>query len=376
MNEIKKGNSGNFYLQRILDKLGNDYTSTDLDIKTNNMRYFNIKHTKCGNIFQINWKQASENSKCPYCFKNGHETSDRYFSEYIESMYNGDFTFNSYEFRREVNRFFNITHKKCNNSFWISSFAFSKKRPVCPMCEKSMTTDIFKEKLKEKYGDEYIVLGEYAGLNKPIKIKHMKCNSIIETIRPNNILYMGQGCKKCGMLEVGRQMKERRAPEFYKELKEKFGDRFILETEYNGYHEKIIYYDTLLDKVCANKPADILKKSLKPGRSKGEERIAKWLKDSDIIFDEQKTFSDLKDKGLLRFDFYIEAINLCIEFDGEQHFKARRDDPTGERLKILQYHDNMKNEYCKSNNIKLLRITYKQFKKIEKILEAFFQQGS
>jgi len=34
----------------------------------------------------------------------------------------------------------------------------------------------------------------------------------------------------------------------------------------------------------------------------------------------------------------------------------------------LQYHDKLKNEYCKKHNIKLVRISYKDFKNIEAIL--------
>lgn len=67
----------------------------------------------------------------------------------------------------------------------------------------------------------------------------------------------------------------------------------------------------------------------------------------------QKTFSDLKDKNYLRYDFYIEELNLLVEADGHQHVYNHYhayDDPTK--------HDIMKNEYAKKKNINLLRIHY------------------
>lgn len=59
---------------------------------------------------------------------------------------------------------------------------------------------------------------------------------------------------------------------------------------------------------------------------------------------------------------------MLIEFDGLQHFI-----PLGFQcgLKKLEYTkecDRIKDEYCKSKNIRLLRISYKDINDIEKIL--------
>ena len=57
--------------------------------------------------------------------------------------------------------------------------------------------------------------------------------------------------------------------------------------------------------------------------SKYEESVVKILKQGQISFIREKTFSDLK-HGLFRFDFYIHNLNgapAIVEVDGEQHFK-------------------------------------------------------
>ena len=41
---------------------------------------------------------------------------------------------------------------------------------------------------------------------------------------------------------------------------------------------------------------------------------------NNIEFKKEKKFKDCKDKYQLPFDFYLPQYNLCIEFDGEQHF--------------------------------------------------------
>lgn len=112
---------------------------------------------------------------------------------------------------------------------------------------------------------------------------------------------------------------------------------------------------------------------------KGENIVRKFLIEQGIKFEEQKTFDFCKDKNKLRFDFYINQYNLCIEYDGIQHFIPRGfcsnilDDEIEEKFKYTQKHDKIKNEYCKNNNINLLRIRYDE--DIEKILTECFQNN-
>ena len=60
------------------------------------------------------------------------------------------------------------------------------------------------------------------------------------------------------------------------------------------------------------------------------------------------------------FDFYLPELNICVEFDGIQHFKPIKYFGGEKTLKITQKHDKMKNEYCKENNIHLIRIKYNE----------------
>lgn len=99
-------------------------------------------------------------------------------------------------------------------------------------------------------------------------------------------------------------------------------------------------------------------------QSLGEKRIIKLLKENDINFSTQYTFSDLigPKGGKLRFDFAIFKNNQLyelIEFDGRQHFFDSNDSwKNSDSLIEIQFRDNLKNEYCRKNNIKLIRIPY------------------
>lgn len=102
--------------------------------------------------------------------------------------------------------------------------------------------------------------------------------------------------------------------------------------------------------------------------SKGELKISNILKYHNIDFLTQHTFDDLRLVHKLKFDFYIKNINTCIEFDGKQHYQPVEKFGGEEEFEVVKARDTMKNEYCKNNNIKLLRIPYWEFKNIENIL--------
>ena len=95
--------------------------------------------------------------------------------------------------------------------------------------------------------------------------------------------------------------------------------------------------------------------------SKGESIVTNFLKQYNIKYKPQKSFDDLRHKSLLFFDFYLTELNICIEFDGEQHFRTVMGWGGEEGFKILQLRDKLKTEYCITNNIPLLRLTYKDY---------------
>lgn len=91
--------------------------------------------------------------------------------------------------------------------------------------------------------------------------------------------------------------------------------------------------------------------------SKGESKIIQILTINNIPFEQQKNFKDCKDIRVLPFDFYVNN-KYIIEYDGIQHFESRAHFGGEEEFKITQEHDRIKNQYCKDNNIPIIRIPY------------------
>ena len=100
--------------------------------------------------------------------------------------------------------------------------------------------------------------------------------------------------------------------------------------------------------------------------SKGELQIINFLKNNNINYCREKTFKDCKDKSLLKFDFYIQDSNICIEYDGLQHFESSNFFGGEVAFLNCQRRDLIKTNYCSKNNIKLIRIAYTE--NVEKIL--------
>ena len=103
--------------------------------------------------------------------------------------------------------------------------------------------------------------------------------------------------------------------------------------------------------------------------SSGERRIRLYLEKHNLDFIEQMKFEDCKFELPLLFDFYLPDYNLLIEFDGRQHFEPVDYFGGKEELLKTQKRDMIKNEFAVRQKIKLLRISYKDKKDIEKILK-------
>lgn len=61
---------------------------------------------------------------------------------------------------------------------------------------------------------------------------------------------------------------------------------------------------------------------------------------------------------MLPFDIYLPDENVIIEFDGMKSFISIDYFGGEEGFKEINLHNNLKNSFCKNNNIPILRIPY------------------
>lgn len=99
-------------------------------------------------------------------------------------------------------------------------------------------------------------------------------------------------------------------------------------------------------------------------------KFKKILEELFIEYESQKTFEKCinpNTNAKLRFDFYLPKYNICIEYDGIQHFEyTNKGWNTKNNFTKIRFSDKIKNKYCQDNNIRLIRIPYTEYKNIDK----------
>lgn len=111
--------------------------------------------------------------------------------------------------------------------------------------------------------------------------------------------------------------------------------------------------------------------------SKPVEQILEILSSNGVVYSLEKTFNGcIGVKGkLLRFDIFIPEYNLCIEYDGIQHFQPTKftsavtDKQATAFLEVQQENDRIKDAYCETNNINFIRIPYTEFQPADVVWE-------
>ena len=223
---------------------------------------------------------------------------------------------------------------------------------------KKLTTEEFIKKSKTIHCNKYdYSLVKYEGIYKKVKII-CHIHGIFDQIAKSHL--KGYECKKCGHLKTN--MKHTLNNEqFIEKARIIHGDRYDYSlVKYMSAKIKVkiicpihgVFEQTPTNHTHKTNPAgcSVCKSS------KGERVISQLLQSYNINYISQKYFEDLKRVRVLYFDFYLPDLNICIEYDGIQHFKPIECFGGENKFKLDQLRDKIKNDYCNENNIKLLRI--------------------
>lgn len=343
--------------------LESEYLSLNKNIK--------VKHVKCGNIFTVTANNfLYSGSKCPHCYK----TTRREHDDFVKMVEKLD---NNYkvltEYKNSTSKV-KMQHIICGNEYEVkpNNFLSGKRCPKCFGAHKK-TTEQFKEEVHNLEGDSYSVLGGYTNNNTKILMRHNVCGHEYETT-PSSFTSKGTRCPKCaGNIKWNTD-------KFKKEVYNLVDDEYLVNGKYTNTVTKIKMFHRVCGYEWEIAPRSFINNGTrcpKCNESKGERKVSDWLDKNKVKHRIQYKFEDCKDKSDLPFDFAVfnnkDELILLIEYDGEQHFEPMRYSENKEKmlskLKQVQRHDNIKNEYCKDNNIPLLRIPYWDYDNVEKILD-------
>ena len=236
----------------------------------------------------------------------------------------------------------------------------------CPKCSNNnikLTKKDFIKKSREIHGNKYdYSLVEYKNNHTKVKIICPK-HGFFEQIPYSHL--NGFSCKKCSGFNILT------TKDFIKKAIEVHGNKYdysLVEYENSKRKVKIV---CPIHGVFEQNTTHHLRGVGCPicNSSKGEIEIMKLLISYSIKYEKQKTYHNCKNIKLLPFDFYLPEYNMCIEYDGRQHYESIKYFGGEKRLKKQKQIDSIKNEYCKNNNIRLIRIKYDE--DIEKVLSFY-----
>ena len=208
---------------------------------------------------------------------------------------------------------------------------------------------------------EYLNLPEFFNLGTELTIRCKEHNHIFTTKKSYHTSNTYGGCSHC--IKQHKQTTNKEEELVIEEFKMVHGDR------YN--YDKVVYVNSNNKVIITCEkhgdfkqiPSSHLRGSGCPSckHSTGEKMIQNFLKKMNIKYTTQKNFYGCMNEDtnrLLPFDLYVPEFHTCIEFDGYQHFIPVERWGGEDNLKEIQRRDNIKNQYCKDNDINLIRIPY------------------
>lgn len=243
----------------------------------------------------------------------------------------------------------------------------------------SKKRELLEDLIGKQFANRIILSRDY---NPPFKshetafqVQCLDCDKIY-TVRKSDIL---KKCPYCVDVLVGRGHKDIHKGDI-------FGYLEVIKEEYN--------YETASPKVFCRCECGIekwvaiknLKRTGQYGRtiscgckqkSSGEIQIAMLLDIYNIPYIEQYFIDDFSKHSAFDFAIFDKDKKLIglIEYDGEQHFFPVACFGGEEKFVIQQKRDTRKNNYCEEKGIKLLRIPYTDFNKINlEYLLVFFPE--
>lgn len=251
---------------------------------------------------------------------------------------------NSFEIECHEHGWFQVNTNKIRNI----------KNIKCSLCKnKRVIETIINKNRNLKY--DYSLINEFNFKTKRTKLPIICKSHGVFYQQLNNHFYLKQECPRCNG-----------------------GVKLDLEDIKNRTKYEVIDYNNGWIRLNCQKHGKFKKRTSKldqgcprcGNKSKGERKIRELLSINETLFEEQKRFSDCKYKRNLPFDFYLPSKNICIEYDGIQHFEPIFGNDEFELTKIR---DDIKNKYCLSKNIELFRISYTDFELIPEILKSILK---
>ena len=229
----------------------------------------------------------------------------------------------------------------------------------CPGCANRIrnTTENFITKAKKVHGDKY----DYSKAD---------CNNSFDSVvivcpehgefRQRVIEHLsGCGCQECGKEQVWEKRGRLTTDEWISKAREVHGDKYdYSKVEYTKNRSKVC--------IICPKHGEFWQKANNHLNGNGcpkcrnsylERFVSNFLTNKNEVFEKEKTFGWLKNKGHLYYDFYLPKYNSVIECQGIQHYIPLKEDIT--KFNEVLENDKIKNKLSYEHGIRVFYFTHK-----------------
>lgn len=335
---------------------------------TQKLQYICQKHKDKGSL-EITYSKLINGHGCIYCGRERTMSAIKKpfnYKEAIELCKKNNFEFIDIKRENSVIYIYFICNK--HRDLGVQKMRKTNmKRGIkgCKYCKGDLPEWYVMEKL-EKEHPRIKLIGDYKNMSTILECHCLKHNVYWNTSIQK--IFDGHGCLECGKEKLSKQ--RMLSDDEFKEMIKHVNPDIEIISDYKGLESDI----TVRCKKCGyiwTLNANSLKINGTRCKKcsytyKGEDSIIEVLDKLKCNYIHQYKFEDCKDVRPLPFDFYLPNYNLCIEFDGQQHYEPRFGE---ENFKSTKKHDEIKNQYCISKNIDLLRIPYWDSNNIENIIK-------
>lgn len=355
------------FKEEVFNLVNNEYTILGEYITKDTK--IQIKHNKCGNMYLATPHNFLNGNRCPFC-KNTMKTFEVYKKRLKErNILDKIEIITKIDDKEKVSPMTEIEFKilKTGEIYTRSFRILFRLESDINSSNFTLNTDSFMKRIHIK-NPNLEAITDYMGTNKYITVKCTKCDHIFS--RTGNNLMSNSSCPECNR-------------------KEKLSDPIKLKERLSKYRVDINEFDIdfsdyrnnrtklkFLHKKCGT---NFLMNFHDFGNSKYscpycrnsyyQKYIEDYLSKNNISFETEVKFPLCKNKNMLPFDFKIG--DIILEYDGRHHYLPIYGE---EHLKETKYNDNIKNNFCKENNISLIRIPYFCYKYIDIILDKIINK--
>lgn len=359
----------------------NNFTASTLITQFKNYQTIPLKsdltlECRCGNLFTTTLNNIL-NAQKHTCYECSKETLSSARRTHVKDVYNRVLNrgYKIIKFLEPYKNAYSEFLVECKNGHRYATYYHNivNKKRNCQQCVGNglKSHEEFVNDVRDVAGEEYIPIGQYVSGKTKIKMRHNICGYEWD-VEPISFL-TGNRCPKCsGRVPYTHE-------DYVNKILELVGDEYTPIEQYKGGAIPVKLKHNICDYVWTVRPSNFFFGNRCPQcqESKGEQKVRLFLESKNVNFEREYSFENLLGIGgyPLRFDFAIfdsaNNLKLLVEYDGEFHFGKLYDN---DNFEIVQTHDEYKNQYCKDNNIPLLRIPYWDFDSIEQILDKYLNQ--